>query len=118
EAEAWLGILLHNPLLHLCEFLAGIVLSRIFHLNRDHAGRISNWLFVPATGLLIAACTWGLAIPYPLFHNGLLVPLFLILVYCLAAPPAIIGAVLGSRLFVILGEASYPIYILQHPIST
>ena len=118
EAGGWLGVVLHNPLFHLPEFVAGIVLSRIFHRTRDVAQRFSNWAFWPAAIAMVAACAGGLGVAYPIFHNGLLLPVFLVLIYCLAVPPRAIEALLGSRAMVILGDASYPIYILQHPVST
>lgn len=51
-----------------------------------------------------------------LLHNGVLDPLFAVLIYRLAAGAGPIARVLSWRPLVVLGEASYSIYILQSPV--
>src|SRR5262249_5376064 len=57
--------------------------------------------------------------PYPILHNGLLLPLWCILVYSFAANQsgAGVGRFLAHPWLILLGEASYGIYILQQPVS-
>ena len=50
-------------------------------------------------------------------HNGLLAPLYLMVILGLAAAPAMpLARGLAWGPLVLLGEASYGIYILQHPV--
>jgi peptidoglycan/LPS O-acetylase OafA/YrhL len=55
--------------------------------------------------------------PRPLLANGLLVPLFAILIYSLAEGGGLLARLLSLPTLVLLGEANYGIYILQIPVS-
>ena len=55
-------------------------------------------------------------LPYPVLHNGLLVPLYCLLVVGLARGGGLVGAVLRHPVLVRLGESSYALYILQFPL--
>jgi len=130
-----------NPLLRLPEFLLGIALGRLFVLERikGHPAsenplrrflglRISNFGFarlLPGAALVgilgLLAC--GSRIPYPFLHNGLLDILFAMLIYGLAGDGASKHTVRAVRFLsmpglVLLGEASYAIYILHVPLRT
>jgi peptidoglycan/LPS O-acetylase OafA/YrhL len=123
-----------NPLLRLPEFLLGIALGRLFFLERQtrNKSQLSKdrllscaalariMLLVALTGISgLLVC--GDRIPYAFLHNGLLDIFFAVLIFGLAR-----GASLGGRLpilrmlslpvFVLLGEASYAIYILHVPL--
>lgn len=123
----WRDVVLYNPLLRLPEFVIGIALARIFLLNRAQLGtaeqmqrwqrRSTWWATAGALGILsVMACT--LPVPGVFFHNGLLDPLFAVLIYGLAGGGGVLGALLGTRIFRLLGEASYGIYILQQPVAS
>jgi peptidoglycan/LPS O-acetylase OafA/YrhL len=49
-------------------------------------------------------------------HNGALLPLVALLVVSLALGGGAVGRVLGARPLVVLGEASYALYILHIPL--
>jgi peptidoglycan/LPS O-acetylase OafA/YrhL len=51
--------------------------------------------------------------PYPLLHNGLMTPLFGLLIYAVAMDCGLLAKFLGWRPLVVLGEASYALYILH-----
>ena len=55
-------------------------------------------------------------IPYPILHNGLLVPAFVLLILTLASGRGPLAALLATRPLVALGEASYSLYILHVPL--
>jgi peptidoglycan/LPS O-acetylase OafA/YrhL len=66
------------------------------------------WLWWTAMGLiLVALCTT--AVPYMMLHNGALLPLFAILILGSAAGSA--PSWLSHPWLVLLGEASYALYI-------
>jgi hypothetical protein len=66
-------------------------------------------------GLAIAAW-FERALPYPLFHNALLSPLFCALIFGLARGEPL-SRVLGRRGLVHLGELSFAVYIFQEPLK-
>lgn len=118
--SSWVGVLNFNPLLRLAEFAAGIVLGSLF-LTRTR-GSIAGRYRLDAAALFSALAILGFlgapdVLPYPFLHNGLLLPVWCLLIYSLG------GGEVARRLFswkwlVILGEASYAMYILQQPVST
>ena len=59
----------------------------------------------------------GPSIPRPVLANGLLAPLFALLIYSLAEGKGWLARCLSLPFLVLLGEASYGIYILQIPVS-
>jgi peptidoglycan/LPS O-acetylase OafA/YrhL len=112
----WVRGVAFSPLFRLTEFIFGIALCRLRVLaeGRPLARRSRNW----ALGIIAAAFA-ALAfaapyVPYPFLHNGLLMPVWalVILVFADAAP----NAWLGGRVLVLLGEASYGMYILHFPV--
>jgi peptidoglycan/LPS O-acetylase OafA/YrhL len=58
----------------------------------------------------------GSVLPYLLLHNGLLDPLFALLIYNLASGEGPLAALLSLPAMVVLGEASYALYILHIPL--
>jgi peptidoglycan/LPS O-acetylase OafA/YrhL len=97
-----------KPLVHLSDFLMGIVAACAYELLRD---RVRGWwLYVP--GFLGAACAIMWADRLPVDLNSVLRPLNGLLLVGLA-----IGCrALSSRVLVYLGKASYAMYILHVPI--
>jgi peptidoglycan/LPS O-acetylase OafA/YrhL len=134
----WIGKLVRfNPLLRLPEFLLGIALGRLFVLERR--GRVSAqginrsrslswttlgrlWPYAALIGIFgLLAC--GSQISYPFLHNGLLDILFAVLIYGLAREDRSghsfqVVRFLSMPVLVLLGEASYAVYILHVPLRT
>lgn len=117
EMHGWLGLVVHNPLFHLAEFASGLGLSRIFCLKGHELRKVSSLLLWPIAAILVASLYYSGGIPYPFVHNGITLPLVLALIFCLSAADSSLTRVLGSRPLILLGEASYAIYILQYPVS-
>ena len=69
-----------------------------------------------AAGALLATMGQAGAIPYPVLHNGLLAPVFALLIVSLAAGRGPIDAFLATRPLVALGDASYSLYVLHLPL--
>lgn len=113
----------YHPLMHINTFVIGFV-TGVYFCN-GHLDRLRNrWngllilLTVIAIVLLLAYeykfdATLGFDIDY---NNGLIAPLFLLLVILLASNEGITQKVLSLPVLLLLGEASYSLYILQRPV--
>ena len=101
------------PLFHLNQFLIGII-AGIFYLK---GVKKSNGLFLFSVLFLVACLPFvskGLiAIVY---HDGLLAPIFALLIIGAASSEKLIKKILSWPLLVKAGDASYGIYILQVPV--
>ncbi len=100
------------PLMRLGEFAVGVGACLFI-------GRYPVRL--PGAGLLgalaityLAAFGWR----YPAYvgHNWIIVPLFVLLIAQLSTEQSRLAACLGSRILVLLGEASYAFYLMQIPL--
>lgn len=104
------------PLCRLPEFVMGMALGRLALLEALDGQPRSGVALSLVGGLgMLAATQWSPQLPYPLLHNGLLAPFYVMLVLGLARGgwPARLFA---HRATVFLGEASYALYILQAPL--
>lgn len=97
------------PILRLPEFLIGMILGNAFVVY----GSFSRKMF------LTFACAAGsillLSLPIGPWVSLVFIP-FAILIYCLASSQNLFTAILSSPLVVLLGAASYSIYLLQVPV--
>ncbi len=114
----------YNPLMHINSFIAGM-LTGVFFKRLNQADPIKNstptrWLLF--SFFLIIFLIWarpyletmtGLNIAYT---NGLMAPAFLLFIVLLGQDRGIISSLLKHRWLILLGEASYSLYILQKPI--
>jgi peptidoglycan/LPS O-acetylase OafA/YrhL len=69
-----------------------------------------------SAGALLAVTTQAEGLPYPVLHNGLLAPVFAVLITSLAAGRGPVAAILATRPLVALGDASYSLYLLHIPL--
>lgn len=116
-AAFWINLLKFMPLSRLPEFLIGVALGK--HFMEDlAAGRRRGGRLLCAAGLLGALGLLSISpqLPYPLLHNALLAPAFAALIYGLAHGGGALGRALASAPLVLLGNASYSLYILQKPV--
>jgi peptidoglycan/LPS O-acetylase OafA/YrhL len=114
----------YHPLMHLSTFVMGFVVGVYFCQGwfNDRFSTTSN-----TTLMLLSAVGAALLIimQAPLEHlvgfkfaynNGLIAPLFMAFIIFLALDRTTISKVLSLPLLVLLGEASYSLYILQRPV--
>ncbi|GGK39717.1 hypothetical protein GCM10008955_36930 [Deinococcus malanensis] len=117
--EPWLNAVKFNPLTRLPEFLMGLALGK-FYLTRRAQGRMdvqAGTILGPVVALaLLLILAFSGSFPYVFLHNGLLAPLFAALIYALATGKGVLTAVLSVPFLVLLGEASYSMYIFHAPL--
>jgi peptidoglycan/LPS O-acetylase OafA/YrhL len=126
----WLKFLKFNPLVRLPEFLMGVALGRLFVARMSttpagHTASIANPARLSVVALVASVCALsyvptmlgpGSVLPYLLLHNGLVDPLFALLIYSLASGEGPLAAILSWPAVVLLGEASYALYIVHIPL--
>jgi peptidoglycan/LPS O-acetylase OafA/YrhL len=119
------NLIYYNPLLHLNEFVVGLAIGIVF--KRYH----ERWQLRPAvtfpgivlsTGLICGLIMYWGAITTRLnlqmaLTNGLIAPLFGVFILFLALDQSWFSRVMQHKWLVLLGEASYGVYILQEPLS-
>lgn len=112
----WLEALKFHPLARAGEFVAGVALGLLVRTRGVRLGRAGGPAALAALAAGAALLAWGDA-PYVFLHNGLIVPLFAIVVLGLASDArSVLARLLGSRLGRDLGDASFALYALQDPL--
>ena len=104
----------YHPLVRLPEFLFGMGIGRLYATG----WRPARWpaLHLAAAALLVLTLACSDRIPYLLIHNGLLLPVYGALVIGLASSRSPLERLLAWGPMVLLGDASYSLYILQEPV--
>ena len=111
----------YNPLMHINQFMLGLVCGIYLKTQKPNTTQKSG-ICLLISFLLMFLLIWGR--PYLenllgirlAFTNGLLAPVFLALIYFLAKHKGALTKLFSLPLLVLLGEASYSLYILQKPI--
>jgi peptidoglycan/LPS O-acetylase OafA/YrhL len=106
----WLQALKYTPLPHLASFTFGVLLAGLDAVM-PRPGFLRFFLgafgFVALFGVLSSG-----VMPYPLLHDGLLMPLFGCIILGLAGENPL-AYTIGARPLVFVGEASYCLYLLH-----
>lgn len=103
------------PLFHLPTFLFGIALGRVFLFGPRLSTRASSAMFMMAATAVLLVLGFRYVLPNWLSRDPILV-LFYGLIIFGAARPSHLLAPLASRPMVLLGDASYALYILHVPL--
>jgi peptidoglycan/LPS O-acetylase OafA/YrhL len=115
-ASALDHVLLYNPLVRLPDFIVGMATGLLFLRSARSWSRapvIATATFV----LILALLATSDRLPFAMLHNGLLDPLWALLLYALAMASGKHGARgIGSDPLVRGGEASYALYVLHKPL--
>ncbi len=116
-SAVWIRMLKYTPLPYLATFLVGMILGQIHPLIGDSNGKEDNrkrfWL--AAIGCALALWfLYGFAtrVPYILEHGGVMTPIFGLIILGIAGKHSI-SAVFGWRPLVVLGDATYCLYLLH-----
>jgi peptidoglycan/LPS O-acetylase OafA/YrhL len=108
------------PVMHLHEFLwgmtAGILWQRFNAYFKGISARALDAIVTACALIVIAVAMLGMGRLYVFLHSGLFAPLFAIVIVALASGKSTTARLLSLRPIVILGEASYAIYMLHVPL--
>jgi len=108
----WLWALKYTPVSYIPTFLAGISLGYL-QLRAQISDRARLWMALSATIVLAAVFHWWIQfLPFVMLHTGMMTPLFAILVLGLSGSNWYASA-LSWRPLVVLGDASFCIYLLH-----
>jgi len=107
----WLQALKYTPLPHMASFTFGVVLAQLDELI-PRAGLFRLLLGVGGFATIFFLLWLGAGVPYPVIHDGLLMPLFGCVILGLSGDNPLARA-LGIRPLVFVGEASYCLYLLH-----
>jgi peptidoglycan/LPS O-acetylase OafA/YrhL len=106
-----------NPVYHLPEFILGIAAGRIFvRVDRARLWAWSGWMLWISGSIILITLMLMRGQDYLFVHNGVLAPVFAMFIAALAAGRSWLAALLSTRQAVLLGEASYALYILHVPL--
>lgn len=113
-AGLFLDTVKYWPLARLPEFVAGMCVARLFLDNKIALKpRWADAVALAAGGAVLLAARFA---PYPLLHTGLLALPFSALIWSMAGGEGLIARFLSLPTVVLLGEASYALYILHVPL--
>ena len=107
----WMRALKFSPPPHVPAFLFGIVLSDVDALI-PRSSRLRMLFGILGMSGIYCILYYGDHMPYPLMHDGLMMPLFALAVLGLAGRN-FIASFFGFFPFVAVGQASYCLYILH-----
>jgi peptidoglycan/LPS O-acetylase OafA/YrhL len=111
------------PLLHISTFAVGILLARWQILNREKIGSRPPRMISVIVALLVTAASlaatvyWQDVLPSPNLNAGLLAPAFALLLWACTGNQALHVRLLSANWLVILGEASFGLYLIHMPVS-
>lgn len=110
----WKNILSFNPLVRLPEFVTGMLAGRLFLAGGGdpHQHRLALPLVLGGLAVLAILTTFADRIPHPAISAGFLSPAFAAVIYGLALRPRW-ASWLEAGWLVLLGEASYSLYLLH-----
>ena len=107
----WLNGLKFNPLARLPEFVLGMCLGFLF-LRKAVDRKWATPLLLGGVVAFLAIAMVSPQIPYPILHDSALAPAFAAIIFGLALRPEWISF-LEVRPLVLLGDASYTLYLLH-----
>lgn len=106
----------YKPLIHLADFLLGILAARAYEALKPHLTGRGYWLYVPGVAAVAALMLNPPLIPGILDLNGFLRPFTAMTLVGVALAGGLPGRILSSRFAVYLGKSSYSVYILHIPL--
>ena len=112
----------YQPFGHLAEFLLGICTAHLYLIHAKSpcwsaiTRRLSPVAALLAASSFLAIPVFSLEIPVPYLQHGLLVPIYSVLILAFASGSPVIAKLFSRNGFVILGEASFALYLIHMPL--
>lgn len=105
------------PINHLNTFVFGMAAAIVFIRLKDR--KIPSYL--PTVVFILSLLFFGIIYIYDNpwtinAHNGLLSPLFLVILVSLSLDKSFVSSIMGGKTLAFFGEISYGVYILQYPV--
>jgi peptidoglycan/LPS O-acetylase OafA/YrhL len=124
KPSSWMMLvfIIYAPIFHIPQFLIGVCAGIIFLRANDRKTDVApthlkiSLLAGIASVAVFILLTQVSGIPYELLNNGLLSPIFALIICALAYGRGGIARFLSLPFLMLLGEASYAIYLLQNPL--
>jgi len=113
----WKNILSFNPLVRLPEFLVGMFAAKLFLLRSGKDNKFATPLIFAGLLGFAAVVAFAPQIPNPTLSAGLLSPAFAAIIYGIAQQPKW-TSFFAARWLVLLGDASYSLYLLHSLVIT
>lgn len=113
----WQYVLKYNPIIRFPEFFIGMLAAKLYCLRqrRDETSERQQgaWMSMGAVAGIMAIGLFTSRLPYLVMHNGLMAPLYLVMIYglCLGGGP--LHRLLSWKKMVQWGDATYALYILH-----
>lgn len=112
----WKNILSFNPLVRLPEFLVGMLTGRLFLSSRRNQ-TLGSACILGGTAAILLITAFASKVPNPIISAGFLSPSFAAIIYGVAQQPRWTRFLAFPRI-VLLGEASYSLYLLHSFVMT
>ncbi len=109
----WMGMEKYSPFFRLPEFAFGMAIGLLFLRAPEAFGKYAGTIGLVAAALIVIVLSFHARLPYLALHNGLLAPLFALLMFALATGAGPLASVLGSQPMRLLGEASFALYLMH-----
>lgn len=117
----WLDAMRFLPAFHLAEFVMGMLAAKWLLDRRARniapSGRDVTWPVIGLTSIALVLLMFAADPLYPFLHDGLLAPLFVGVILLLANGRGALVRMLSRPTLVLLGEASYALYLLHLPVA-
>lgn len=107
-------VLRYNPLFHLHSFVLGAILG-VIQSKMRLSPRLAPAFLLAAIGCFLLVMYFYTHIPMSFMHDGLLAPAFACLILAFGSGNAALDRLLSFRWLVVLGEASYGLYLIHIP---
>ena len=107
----WKNLLSFNPIMRLPEFLIGMMAGRLF-LSRKWNDQFGYFCILGGSAVIVLISALADRIPNPLISAGVLSPAFAAIIFGVAQQPRW-TRFLGLKPLVLLGQASYSLYLLH-----
>lgn len=116
DADWWHNLFAYFPLWHLPQFIFGIALAKLFISGKRFSQSAHEAILLASMFVIGVILQYHLAVPM-LSSNIILAPVFGLLIFGAAGAKGPFSQILSVRPLVLLGDASYAIYIIHVPLS-